>query len=136
MSYSRTSVNSPFGRSADINRLKSNIDWLHELPDPPETFRRSDIPEGHRPDFDALLKTPAIEHDHQVLMNEESHPESYYLWEYTLHPWVVETVEDWKENRDAICPCGHSGLRNKGSYYECCFDGCPEKYSRDELLIE
>lgn len=52
---------------------------------------------------------------------------------YTVEDEAREIARRTADTRDAVCPCGHSGVQNHGQHYQCCFDLCDRTFSRDEL---
>lgn len=53
--------------------------------------------------------------------------------EYRLTDHTRELVDDVLENRDAMLPCGHSGLNNRGDHFECSFELCEKEFQREEI---
>jgi len=52
---------------------------------------------------------------------------------YTLKEPAREYLEQHLETRTTFCPCGHGGIVNRGDYYVCGFDGCDERFAREEV---
>ena len=118
----------PGGRSGNRQTIKQHLDWLAELPRG-ETFIAADVPDPYRNEFSALRETPVV---------ERVGKEKYNCWgndryQYQLPAWVCEEIGELLADRDTICPCGHSGIRNHGEFYTCAYDDCDEQFSRAEV---
>lgn len=55
---------------------------------------------------------------------------------YRVEPQARRVAQQQAETRDAVCPCGHAGVQNHGDHYECCFDLCDRKFTRDQLEVD
>lgn len=53
--------------------------------------------------------------------------------EYRITDRTQEFVNEVLEHRNAILPCGHSGMTNCGDYYECSFELCDKEFSREDI---
>lgn len=111
--------------------IRRHADWLALLPQD-EEFPRVEVPDEYHGDFESLRRTPAIE----VVGSEENpYRENRERYLYELAAWAVEMLEETLEERETVCPCGHSGLQNRGDHYECSFALCEQTFSRDELEV-
>jgi len=122
------------GTPAATRKIRINADLLSVLPDPPETFYAADVPGDNRGTIESLYRVGAVEkvgwdsYDEDDRWNDRR--------EYRLRRWANEVVEETIENRDAVCPCGHGGMRNRGDYYECAYEPCDQEFDRDELEVD
>lgn len=48
---------------------------------------------------------------------------------YSVPEHVRELVNRVVRQRESICPCGHSGVRNRGDHYECTSDRCNREFA-------
>lgn len=126
------STKCPFGKGS-YQKIEGNVDWLTTLPEPPATFIRADVPDCALAAFDTLAATPMIEYAEK---EQTSYGGSSTRWRYQLAEWTAQTVSEIQDNRDTICSCGHSGISNCGSHYECGYDGCDERFSRADLEVD
>jgi hypothetical protein len=129
MSKSR-SAERPGGLSA-ARRLRTNLDYIHELPDPPATFVAADIEYNDRETRKKLLAEGVLEVVSRSRQKEGS--TEYRQNEYRVVRWAADRVAEMVGNRDTFCPCGHGGFCNRGEYFVCGFEGCDERFERDEL---
>lgn len=109
--------------------IRRHADWLATLPRD-DDFPRADVPDEYHGDFESLRKTPAIE-----IVGEESNTNraNRERYRYSVADWAVAMLEDTLDERETICPCGHSGMSNCGDHYECSFELCEREFERDEL---
>lgn len=55
---------------------------------------------------------------------------------YRVNDGIRQAAREQKENRDAMCPCDHAGVRNCGDHYECCFVLCDRQFERSDLEVQ
>lgn len=113
--------------------VSRHVDELASLPQPPETFTAQAVDEGFRAQFKRYARTNMVE----ICGTESTDGRpSKTRQVYRLTEYTAQQVAQRLEARDAICPCGHSGLRNRGSHYECGYDACDQEFARDELEVD
>jgi len=108
-----------------VNTVRANADAIAALPD--DEFRRDDLCPALRETLDDLMSTPIIETVEQIREGE------VYRNIYAVVADAQRLAEETVAQRDAVCPCGHAGLRNRGGFYECSFDGCSQQFDREHL---
>lgn len=109
-----------------------HADWLAVLPQH-DDFPRERVPEEYHAAFEKLRRTPIVE-----VVGQEQNParNNRFRKRYVIADWAREMVVDTLAERDTICPCGHSGLRNRGDHYRCSFECCDREFSRDQLEVD
>jgi hypothetical protein len=122
------------GSASGTLRVKSNLDYLLSLPEPPATFFIADVPVDDRSTFKALYHSDVIERVERHQQHEGS--SSYIRNEYRIADWAVDTIDKLTAERETICPCGHGGLSNRGDHFVCGFEGCDERFERAELEVD
>ena len=111
--------------------LQSHVDYLHELPSPPETFYASDDPAEGNSTRRRLIEAGIIEKaGHE---SQEDGDTEYRRNKYCVAMWAHEKVREIVSDRETLCPCGHGGVRNCGEHFECGFALCDQQFDRDEL---
>lgn len=55
---------------------------------------------------------------------------------YRVHDEARAIADRTVNERDAICPCGHSGVRNRDGRFQCTFPACDETFDRAEVRGE
>lgn len=116
--------------------IRPHADLLTALPEPPETFIRQDVPDGHRDALQALTHRGAIAQVRQVKITYEDNSPSW-RWRYRIEPWAYRLAVAQVRDRDAAMPCGHAGIRNLGDgEYTCCYDACELVYERAEVAVD
>ena len=108
-----------------VNTVRANADAIAALPD--DEFRRDDLGPALREALDDLMSTPIIETVEQIREGQ------VYRNIYAVVADAQRLAEKTVAQRDAVCPCGHAGLRNRGGFYECSFDGCSQQFDREHL---
>lgn len=131
MSLNQTSE-TPGGHKCNVQTIQQHADFLATLPEPPERFIHRDIHDGYTSELHRLRRLPVIEYAGK----EETEHKGSKRWTYRLAPWAADALEEILDNRDTICPCGHSGIQNHGGHYECSFEACDAKFARKELEVD
>lgn len=118
---------------ATTQEIRMYADWLATLPRPPETFLKQEVPDAYQSQFRKLRPTEAI----QVAgtdIYDDGHSQSE-RHKYQLAEWAVDALDRILDTRETICPCGHSGIKNLGSHYECGFAACEKQFDRADLEV-
>lgn len=55
---------------------------------------------------------------------------------YRVDDRALQAAERIVENREALCPCGHSGFSNQGERIVCNFRWCPNTYAPEDLEVD
>lgn len=99
------------------------------LPDPGEAFLRNNLPDESwvRTAFDELTRASCMDID-EVVRRSGSPVNKWVIPEH-----IYQLAKHTIETRDVMLPCGHRGLQNRDGMLECRFDGCDERYSREEV---
>lgn len=129
MSKSRASE-TPGGLSA-ARRLRTNLDYIRELPEPPATFVAADIGYDDRETRKKLLAEGVLKIVGRS--GQKEGPTEYRQNEYRVARWAADRIAEMVDGRDSFCPCGHGGFCNRGDYFVCGFEGCDERFERSEL---
>lgn len=108
---------------------------IYELPD--GEFLRRDLPEPIREYVDPLRFREIIHRvDTQMREGKEGSRHSYRIAVFEVADDAADRAQQLRDERDAICPCGHSGVANRGDHFECRCVACFREFSRDELEVE
>lgn len=99
-------------------------------------------PEGEfsRSDLNEHLKSKLTQFRHANLISDERvvFPDGRgnRYWIYTVRERARDIARDAIDARDAICPCGHGGMRNlRDGGYQCAFELCEREFKRDDLEV-
>ena len=122
------------GDLSAAQKLRSHLDYLAELPHPPETFFATDEPLENDATRRTLQESGIIRIVNRLTQYEGE--TEYCRNEYQVAEWAARRVEEIRRNRDTFCPCGHGGFRNCGDHFECGFEGCDREFDRDELEVD
>jgi len=108
---------------------------IHELPD--GEFIREDLPEQIQEYVDTLRRHEVIERVDTVMRDGKgTSRHRYRLAVFEVAEDAAERAQQLRDERDAICPCGHSGVANRGDHFECGCIACFREFSRDELEVD
>jgi len=117
--------------------VRPHADLLISLPEPPATFIRQDVPDGHRDALQALVHAGAIEQVRRVQVTYDGDISPSYRWRYRTEQWAYRLAVAQVRDRDAPMPCGHAGIRNLGDgEFSCCYDPCQLTYDRSEVALD
>lgn len=111
--------------------VKARADLVNAVPREP--FLREDVSDGLADKLNELRSQGIIDRvgtEERKAANERS---TYDLAEFALDDRAREIADDVVSNRDAICPCGHTGLSNCGDHYECTYALCERAFAREDL---
>lgn len=98
---------------------------------PEGRFRRKELHE------DLRGQLPDLKHSNIALVVEREEDDKNHVRNvYRIVEQAREHAREQVTHRDAMCPCGHAGLRNCGSHYECTFEKCSREFARDELEVD
>jgi len=97
---------------------------------PAGEFRRVDVDPALRDRVTDLSKTPIV----RVVDQERTADGTRNV--YRVHDEARRIATRTVAERDAICPCGHSGVVNHGDHFECGFDACDRRFDRASLSQE
>mgnify|MGYP000046420652 CR=1 FL=1 len=117
--------------------LKSRADAWIQTTEPPETFISADVPDCAYGRFRKLIETGAVQKvekvSHEVYDPDYECEGSSLIWTYRWNTRAWEVIEETVETRFSPCPCNHGGFQNHGDYYTCSYDGCDQRFDRDQL---
>lgn len=119
--------------SSTAEMMSKNVDELACLPRHPGTFRATDVPDSFRGKFRNLTNTALVEVVREEPCRGENDSKTRSVYRFT--EWADQKLQSFLENRDTTCPCGHSGILNRGDYYECGFEPCDQEFAREELEV-
>lgn len=108
--------------------IRKYVDWINELPgreDGPWRMSDGDVP-GSLP-VKLLRDRDVIE----VLTPPNRPANEEAEWQVTS--FAAEVAD--RAERYTPCPCGHAGLSNKGEHFECGFDYCDMRFTREQLEV-
>jgi hypothetical protein len=94
---------------------------------PEGKFRQIDVHPALRNRLVDLSDTPIVE---TVDRERTKHG---YRNVYRVHDDARAIADRTVSERDAICPCGHSGVRNRDGQFQCTFPACEETFDRAEV---
>jgi len=120
-------------RHSNSQEVRRHADWLETLPEPPEEFRRQDVPKEYRGTFDAVARTNLIKRVRSETFTQTGNRRERGV--YKLPRWVLDELNAILAHRDVFCPCGHSGIQNHGGEYSCGFEACDKTFTRDEVEV-
>lgn len=113
--------------------VKAHADQLSVVPDG-WIHPREDLDEDVHDTVFALLQRLADRRAVKIrTVNDNPNSEYQRHREYRVTDRTRELVDNVLENRDAMMPCGHSGLNNRGDYFECSFELCDKEFQREDI---
>lgn len=113
--------------------VKAHADQLSVVPDG-WIYPREDLDEEvHEAVFTLLKRLAGRRAVKTRTVNENPNSKYERHREYRVTQRTRELVENVLENRDALMPCGHSGMHNHGDYFECSFDLCDREFQREDI---
>lgn len=113
-----------------MSLIRSYADEIAAMPDGP--FHAYELEaDGVRLAFSKLRQTEAL----QIYQHARDR-ERKKRCQWRVHPTAREYAERVSTHRDAICPCGHSGVRNRGDHYRCGAGHCDQEFSREDLEVD
>lgn len=115
--------------------VEHRADLINEFPD--GEFYRSDVRAELREHIHSLISQDVIlSVGSKRLDTDSEHVNTYTVARFAVSERAQSIVEDVMDSRtETICPCGHSGVRNCGEWYECSADICDREFARDELEV-
>lgn len=120
--------------SEQTNAAKVHADLLVDLPDPEESWFCDEIGWLTEKELKKLKHENLIERDERIPYEygNECHG---FRWTWSVDRHARQKAEQVRENRDAMVPCGDSGIENIGDdLFTCSYDHCGETFTRAEVL--
>jgi hypothetical protein len=122
--------------------VTQHADMLVALPAPPATFAADDVPgaNDNMMTITTLQRGGAVERVRRETVPIEGgerrdREDTTQRWRWRLADWAAELAAETVAQRDAMCPCGHAGLRNCGDHYQCGVEWCDRRFGRGELEV-
>lgn len=114
------------------NLIRKNADFIvDKLPDPSTEWQWNEITEERNETHHILrrLSETNLIDDVGVTWTQYDSGSKPIQW-WVVEERAYELAKQTVENRDAILPCGHSGISNNGDTYSCCYHDCDRAFDR------
>lgn len=113
--------------------VESNADVVQALPR--ESFTREDVPDAVADQLIGLRLKGIVARVGTEYRQAATGRSNYEVAVFAVTDAATEIADRVTETRDALCPCGHAGLRNRGDHYECQADFCAREFERSDLEV-
>jgi hypothetical protein len=111
--------------------VESNADVVQALPR--GSFTREAVSGELAAHLDHLRSKGILARTGTETRDADAGGSDYEIAVFELTDAAIKIADRVTETRDAICPCGHAGLRNCGDYYECQAAFCAREFKRSDL---
>jgi len=117
-------------------RVEANADLVNAVPR--KRFTRDEISPRLAEHLDSLRSKGIIDRAASETRDSDGEDDTstYTVAVFEVVEEAVTIADRVTDTRDALCPCGHAGLRNCGDHYECKAEFCAREFARDELEVD